>query len=265
MIDHPPALRPNFPELTMPRHPRIAVPDVPVHVIQRGNNRGACFFVDEDYARYLGDLRRLAPQFECAVHAYCLMTNHVHLLLTPRTAAGCGLLMKHLGQRYVQYVNRTHDRSGTLWEGRFRSCLVHSETYMLTCYRYVELNPVRARMVRHPRQYPWSSYRVNGDGKPDTLITPHDLYLRLGRSRRERAESYRELLQSRLDETTLSDIRQATNGGFVLGSGRFAQKIARMLGRRVERGMPGRPRNDDRDANGRVPPRGGKARRIAGR
>jgi len=191
------------------------------------------------------------------------MTNHVHLLLTPRTATGCGLLMKHLGQRYVQYVNRTRNRSGTLWEGRFRSCLVHSEPYLLTCYRYVELNPVRARMVRHPGQYPWSSYPVNGDEKPDALITPHELYRRLGRSRRERAENYRELFHSRLDETVLSDIRRATNGGFVLGSGAFALKIARMLGRRVERGLPGRPRNDNCEPNGAAQAGGAKARRIA--
>src|SRR5215467_13960820 len=141
----------------MPRRARIMLAEVPVHIIQRGHNRDICFFSDRDYKRYLDDLRELAPQFGCAVHAYCLMTNHVHLLLTPQTTDGCGLLMKRLGQCYVQYVNRSYGRSGTLWEGRFRSALVQSERYLLACSRYIELNPVRAAIVRHPSHYRWSS------------------------------------------------------------------------------------------------------------
>jgi putative transposase len=225
----------------MPRHARITMAEVPVHIIQRGNNRGACFFSDDDYARYLGHLKELAGAFECAVHAYCLMTNHVHLLLTPSRAHGPALLMKHLGQRYVQHVNRTYRRSGTLWEGRFRSCLIDSEPYLLACQRYIELNPVRAAIVRHPRQYRWSSYRVSAEGKASDLIMPHEQYRRLGRSADARREAYRELFHAAPDEVAVDRIRQATNGGFVLGSARFAQEIARVLGRRVERGKPGRP------------------------
>jgi putative transposase len=226
----------------MPRHARITMAEVPIHIIQRGNNRGACFFADDDYARYLAHLRELAEAFECAVHAYCLMTNHVHLLLTPQRASGSAVLMKHLGQRYVQYVNRSYRRSGTLWEGRFRSCLIDSEPYLLACQRYIELNPVRAAMMRHPRQYRWSSYRANAEGKSGDLVTPHDQYLRLGRSADARREAYRELFHAAPDEVVIADIRRATNGGFVLGSARFAKEIARVLGRRVERGKPGRPR-----------------------
>jgi putative transposase len=225
----------------MPRHARITIAAVPVHIIQRGNNRGACFFADDDYARYLAHLSELAGAFECAVHAYALMTNHVHLLLTPQRADGPALLMKHLGQRYVQYVNRTYRRSGTLWEGRFRSCLIDSEPYLLACQRYIELNPVRAAIVRHPRQYRWSSYRVNAEGKASDLVKPHEQYRRLGRSAGARREAYQELYHAALGEVAVDQIRQATNGGFVLGSARFAQQIARMLGRRVERGKPGRP------------------------
>ena len=125
----------------MPRRSRITVAEVPVHIIQRGNNRGACFFADTDYELYLAHLQALAAKFECAVHAYCLMTNHVHLLLTPQQANGSALLMKHLGQRCVQHVNRTYGRSGTLWEGRFRSCLAQSERDEIACYRSIELNP----------------------------------------------------------------------------------------------------------------------------
>ena len=138
----------------MPRRARIVVADVPVHVIQRGNNRGACFFDDADYARYLAHLGELTGKFECAVHAYCLMTNHVHLLFTSRRADGSAQLMKHLGQRYVQYVNRTYRRTGTLWEGRFRSCLVDAEAYLFACQRYVELNPVRAAAVNSRSGWP---------------------------------------------------------------------------------------------------------------
>src|SRR5438105_2497922 len=143
----------------MPRRARLTAAGVPAHVIQRGNNRGACFFADDDYAFYVHYLEELAKQFGCAIHAYVLMTNHVHLLLTPEQANSASQLMKHLGQRYVQYVNRSYRRSGTLWEGRFRSCLTQEETYVLACYRYIELNPVRAQMARHPREYRWSSYR----------------------------------------------------------------------------------------------------------
>jgi putative transposase len=231
----------------MPRRARIVVAEAPVHIIQRGNNRGACFFADDDYALYLAHLQELAAKLECAVHAYCLMTNHVHLLLTPQTADGCALLMKHLGQRYVQHVNRTYRRSGTLWEGRFRSCLAQSEAYVLACYRYIELNPVRAAMVGHPRQYRWSSYRTNAEGKASDLIVPHDQYRRLDRSKPARQEAYRALFRARLDEALVTEIRQATNGGFVLGGARFQEQIARMLRRRVVRGKPGRPSQQESD------------------
>jgi putative transposase len=236
----------------MPRHARITMAEVPVHIIQRGNNRGACFFDKDDYAVYLAHLRALAATFECAVHAYCLMTNHVHLLLTPRRADGSALLMKHLGQRYVQHVNRTYRRSGTLWEGRFRSCLIDSESYLLACQRYIELNPPRAAIVRHPRQYRWSSYRANAEGNANELIRPHEQYRRLGRSAAARQEAYRALFDAAPDDVVVADIRQATNGGFVLGSERFAQEIARTLGRRVERGKPGRP---PRSKDGKQPAR----------
>ena len=140
----------------MPRRPRITLAGVPLHIIQRGNNRQACFYTDEDYHSYLGWLEEYSRESKCAVHAYVLMTNQVHLLLTPGTAGSAGQMMKRLGQRYVQYVNRSYRRSGTLWEGRFRSCLGQEEQYLLG-YRYIEPNPVRAGMVEHPAEYRWSS------------------------------------------------------------------------------------------------------------
>jgi len=142
----------------MPRRARLVAPGIPLHIIQRGNNRQACFFHDDDYSLYLDWLLDYSELAGCTMHAYVLMTNHVHLLLTPGTKESAGLLMKRLGQRYVQYVNRTYRRSGTLWEGRFRSCIAQEDIYLLICQRYIELNPVRAGMVRYPADYRWSSY-----------------------------------------------------------------------------------------------------------
>src|SRR6184192_2440520 len=183
----------------MPRRARLAIPGLPWHIIQRGNNRTPCFYAPGDYQRYLDTLRQMAEKFECAIHAYVLMTNHVHLLLTPRWKESAALLMKHLGQRYVQYINRSYHRSGTLWEGRFRSCLAQNERYVLACYRYIELNPVRANMVLHPRDYRWSSYRANAEGRPDALLTSHPEYLRLGLAESDRLHTYRELFTAHLD------------------------------------------------------------------
>ena len=214
---------------------------VPVHVIQRGNNRSACFVTEEDRSFYLFHLGRGLSRFGCELHAYCLMTNHVHLLLTPATAESCALLMKHQGQLHSQYFNRLYSRTGSLWEGRFRSCLVQSEIYLLRCYCYVELNPVRARMVDRPGDYPWSSYAANSTGRPDGTITPHPEFLRLGRSAEERALAYGSLVDSAGDAAQVEEIRAATNGGYALGDNRFRSAMARALGRRVEKGQPGRP------------------------
>ncbi|MCU7850449.1 MAG: transposase [Candidatus Thiodiazotropha sp. (ex Lucinoma kastoroae)] len=226
----------------MPRRPRITLADVPLHLIQRGNNRQACFFSEDDCRIYLRWLEEYAAEFNCAIHAYVLMTNHVHLLLTPQTPAGASELMKHLGQRYVQYINRTYRRSGTLWEGRFRSCLIQEENYLLGCYRYIELNPVRANMVEHPADYLWSSYRTNAQGAASTLLTYQPLYISLGDTEEVRQAAYRELFRYQIDSGLVDKIRTATNGNYVLGSTRFQEQIAAMLGRRVTPGKPGRPR-----------------------
>ena len=183
----------------MPRRPRITLPGVPLHLIQRGNNRQACFLADDDYRAYLNWLEEYARKSHCLIHAYVMMRNHVYLLMTPANADSASGLMKRLGQRYVQYINRTYRRSGTLWEGRFRSCLVGEEDYLLGCYRYIELNPIRARMVDHPAEYPWSSYRTNGQGKPSKLLTPHPLYVALGGNEKARQAAYRELFRYELD------------------------------------------------------------------
>ncbi len=229
----------------MPRRARLSLPGVPWHIIQRGNNRSVCFFAEQDYRFYLHNLQELAERFECAVHAYVLMTNHVHLLVTPAEADGAALLMKHLGQRYVQYANRFYQRSGTLWEGRYRSCLVQTEDYVLACYRYIELNPVRAGLVNHPREYRWSSYGANAMGKADILLTPHEQYLRIERTDTARRAAYRALCKAHLEVEMLDNIRQSTNGNFALGDERFKKQIEKALGQRARRGKPGRPRQDE--------------------
>jgi putative transposase len=233
----------------MPRRVRLKLAGLPVHLIQRGNNRSACFFTEEDYAFYLDQLGRLCRSEAIALHAYVLMTNHVHLLLTPAQAEGSSRLMKQLGQRYVQYVNRRYQRSGTLWEGRFRSCLVQAENYLLGCQRYIELNPVRAAMVLHPAEYRWSSYRTHAQGEVSALVSPHAQYLALGDSQAERQGVYRELFRYQLDPGLVDEIRASTNGGYALGHERFQREVAAMAGRCAWRGQAGRPRKSAEGAN----------------
>jgi putative transposase len=199
------------------------------------------FFESADYLNYLDWLREYAIDCHCQVHAYVLMTNHVHLLLTGKYDDSPGRLMKRLGQRYVQYINRTYERSGTLWEGRFRSCLVCEETYLLRCYRYIELNPVRGGIVSDPANYRWSSYRANAQGEPDALVTAHPVYDSLGPSDASRAQCYRLLFENQLKPESIEEIRQATNGNYVLGSTRFRSRVAEALNCRTSRGKPGRP------------------------
>ena len=225
----------------MPRRPRLSLPNVPLHLIQRGNNRQICFVADEDYRFYLDWLKQYADKTECRIHAYVLMTNHVHLLVSSSRAEAPSELMKALGQRYVQYFNRTYRRSGTLWEGRYRSCLTQAEDYLLTCQRYIELNPVRGGMVEHPANYRWSSYRTNAQGEEDALIAPHEVYLSLGQERACRQAAYRALFRFELDPGLVDQIRAAANGNYALGNQRFTDEMAVALGRRVTPGKSGRP------------------------
>lgn len=225
----------------MPRRARLRIAGAPLHIIQRGNNRCACFFADHDYGCYLQHLGELATRYACAIHAYVLMTNHVHLLLTPHRPDGASLMMKHLGQRYVQYVNRVYKRSGTLWEGRFRSSIVQAETHLLRCQRYIELNPVRAGVVGHPAEYRWSSFGANALRRRDSLLTPHQVFLELGADEASRRTAYRDLFESVLEASDLEQIRIAANAGYALGGERFRKEIALALGRRAGPGKPGRP------------------------
>jgi len=202
----------------MPRPPRVVLPSVPLHIIQRGNNRSPCFAAHHDYLVYLDMLRECAFDCGCAVHAYVLMTNHVHLLLSPDDDNSASTMMQRLGRRYVLYFNRRHARTGTLWEGRFRSSLVQDARYLMVCHRYIELNPVRACMVDAPSDYRWSSYRANAFGQQDGLLTPHSLYTCLGSDATTRQAAYRHLFDEALSNETLDQLRQAGNGNRPLGA-----------------------------------------------
>ena len=204
----------------MPRIARAVVVDFPLHVVQRGINRSDCFFDDSDYLAYLDYLRKFAARFGCSVHAYCLMTNHVHLLLTPHSKESCGLLMKNLSQHYVQRTNYRLKRTGTLWEGRFHSSLVLSDSYALACYRYIETNPVRAHMTMAASDYRWSSYHANGGGKVDSLVRPHAAYAALDLDPECRTRAYAQLCSQELPTKTIDEIRRAIKIGGAIGARR---------------------------------------------
>lgn len=217
----------------MARLPRIIVPGIPLHVIQRGNNRQATFFAEEDYRKYLDVLEEASKECECLIHAYVLMTNHIHMLVTPITEKSLSLMMQAIGRKYVRYINGAYQRSGTLWEGRYKSALVESEQYFLTCSRYIELNPVRAGMIETPGQYKWSSYRSNALGNKERNITEHELYKRLGATEELRQHAYKSLFKSHLEDDTLNMIRVSTQKNTIIGSSYFQDEIKDMLKRRV--------------------------------
>jgi putative transposase len=226
----------------MARLPRIDLAGVPQHVLQRGNNRAACFFQPADYTFYLDSLRQAAHQHNCAVYAYVLMTNHVHLLVSGAETGCVSAMMQTLGRRYVRAINQRYGRSGTLWEGRFKSSVVDSERYLLTCMRYIECNPVRAAMVRQPGDYRWSSYRRHALGAGDDWLMDHACYFALGRDTVSRQEAYQALFKEPLLVQELSIIRNRIQRSGVLGNDRFAAEIEAILGRRVRPAKPGRPR-----------------------
>ena len=214
----------------MARFPRLSLPNVPLHIIQRGNNRNPCFKSNKDYVVYLERLKEYSKQFNVAIHSYVLMTNHVHLLATPNKEYGASQMMQSLGRYYVRYFNKRYKRTGTLWEGRFKSSLIDSEKYFLTVSRYIELNPVRAKIVSHPSHYIWSSYQFNGLMKPNELLTPHALYLALGSTEELRAKNYSALFDAEIQDFRIKEIRSAINGTRVLGEDSFKRKLGCQTG-----------------------------------
>ena len=228
----------------MPRQPRYPMAGVPQHIIQRGNNRQATFFEDADYRHYRYCLADALSIHNCQLHAYVLMTNHVHLLVTPQDVDGMSKLMQSVGRRYVRYFNDSYQRTGTLWEGRYKASPVDSAQYLLTCYRYIELNPVRAGIVSHPGDYPYSSYSYHASGEHDALIDDHILYTQLGVTTGQRQLAYRSLFDGHLDQNTIEEIRGCTNSCLVLGNDRFKDEVEGILSRSVRHKKNGRPRKE---------------------
>ncbi len=220
-------------EVLVGRLPRYALPGRPQHVIQRGNNRSAIFAVDADYILFSRWLAAACELHGCSIHAYVLMANHVHLLITPYTDRSTAMAMQAIGRRYVRYFNSTYGRTGSLWEGRYRATLIDSDRYLFTCYRYIELNPVRSGSVTAPAEYRWSSFRANAFGEPDPLVTPHERYSALGADQASRCASYRALFLGPLAASTLGEIRESTHRGWPLGDHQFRTVVTKLVNRRA--------------------------------
>jgi putative transposase len=225
----------------VPRRLRILIDGLPLHIVQRGHNREPCFFTEEDYHCYLRWLGEALVETGCALHAYALMTNHVHLLLTPSVAAQVPALLVSLGRRYVPGVNRRYRRTGTLWDSRYKSSLIEVDAYLLACQRYIELNPVRAGIVSDPALYRWTSYRANALGHHDVMLTAHSVYLALGTSAGERQSAYRAIFREEVDAELLDDIRLALNQNQPLGNQRFRATIESVTGTKCQPRPRGRP------------------------
>jgi putative transposase len=225
----------------MARLPRLTVPGYPHHVIQRGNNRQPIFASPGDYGLLLGLLTENAKKFGVAVHAYVLMSNHFHLLATPSTAEGLPQMMQAVGRSYVRYFNDEQGRSGTLWEGRYKSTLVQTDRYLLACMAYIDLNPVRAGMVATPNDYAWSSYGHHVGQRADKLITPHPLWWALGNTPFAREEAYAKLVQAGITADQQQQLTQSALSGWALGDGDFVADLQKRTERRVTKAAAGRP------------------------
>ena len=227
----------------MPRYPRLFLPHMPLHIVQRGHDRQPVFVERKDYEYYLANLKEMKNELEIRIYAYCLMTNHVHLLIAPQEKTeSVSQLLRVLAGRQTRYVNKLEKRTGTLWEGRFKASLIESETYLLACYRYVDLNPVRATMVAVPDDYEWSSYRHHITPSKNHWLDQSDAYQALGTSESERSISYRKFVSMGIGKTELATIRTAVKRNQVTGTARFAENLARRTGRRISTQGQGRPK-----------------------
>jgi putative transposase len=228
----------------MPRHARFVLPRVPLHIVHRANNRQPCFLEDVDFRVYLRSIETHAQASSCDVHAYALMTNHVHILITPAAAHSPGQMMKAIAQNFTQYMNRKRGRSGSLWEGRFWSGMVGEGDYLLRCQRYVELNPLFAGMCFRPEDYPWTSFSVNAGLSPRTFVRPHKGYLWLGNSDEERLQLYRSFMANHPSDREREEIQAAVKGGFAWGGAEFLDTVTQQCGAGAVR-RRGRDRKDE--------------------
>lgn len=234
----------------MPRRARLVLPNVPMHITHRGNNKQACFLRPADFRHYLALLENAASEQQCFIHAYVLMTNHVHVLMSGTSRTSVSRTMKSVAETYAMRFNRKNQRSGSLWEGRFRSSVVQDGEYLLNCYRYIEMNPVRAGMVGSPAAYRWSSHRANAFGAA-SFIRPHELYLALGERDEDRESAYRALLGTPIDARALQQMRDAFESGFVYGDDAYCTRLEQLTGRRAARRPQGRKREPAKEPGGK--------------
>ena len=230
----------------MPRKRRLFIPDLPQHVVQRGVDRQPVFFSDSDCARYLNTFSEYAERRNISLHAYCLMTNHTHLLVSAKEKGALSACIQELGRKFVSTTNRIRSRTGGLWEGRFYAGYLEPEGYLLRCMRYIELNPVRAKMVANAGAYRWSSFSANATGRENVMITPHPVYQKLGDTQEARAYAYRKSFDEQLEGVDRSvieeEIRSATRQGVLIASKTYAADVARRLNREVTAKPRGRPK-----------------------
>lgn len=226
----------------MPRQPRLVVAGYPHHIILRGNNRSAVFYDDKDRRFFLACLKEAKEKTNSKIYAYCLMTNHVHLLVEPSTKEGLAEMMQSLGRKYVQYINQTHKRTGTLWEGRFKSSVISKDEYFLACCRYIELNPLRAKIAQNPADYPWSSFKLKTEGKNNNILDEDAFYLDLGDTQKQRQLSYQSLFLDDISAEELNLIRNRTQKCGIIGNIEFVNKVSKLVGRDIFLRQRGRPK-----------------------
>jgi putative transposase len=226
----------------MPRKPRFFIDRVAVHIVQRGHSRELVFFEDQDYATYIHWLKSGCSRYGIVIHSYCLMTNHVHILLTPAKAENVSCFMQYVGRHYVPYINYKYKRSGTLWEGRFKASLVDSANYLLSVMRYIELNPVRAGMVLSPSEYRWSGFKHNAGQLIISAITEHEIFVGLDSSLAKSKEWYLDSFKNELSEESIKSITAAWLTGTPIGSKKFEEKVEQALGKSVGLARKGPPK-----------------------
>ncbi len=229
----------------MPRLPRLNILNNPHYVTQCGHNWQPCFFDDEDYESYLECLSKASHQYQCKIHSYLLLENNIQLLVSPMINGGISSLMQSIGRRYVQYVNHKYKRSGTLWGGRYKACVIDAQGYLLTMYQYIENEPVRKGIVSHPKDYPWSSYHYHVKGGLSNIITDHSIFEKLGKTQEERGVKYAEKLDFPINAFLLRYIKEIINSDIVLGGDNFVSEIEDLFDQRVRPLKRGRPKKEN--------------------
>lgn len=226
----------------MPRGPRTVMPEFPHHVIHRGNNRQAIFHRNTDYRFFMNTISEAKKEFNCLLYGYCLMSNHIHMIIQPSHKDSLSKMIKMIAGRYTRYINKVYNRTGTIWEGRFKSSPIQKESYLQACIRYIEMNPLRAKIVADLKEYPWSSYNKRAYGKSDPILDIDPYYLELGKTNAERINAYRTWFNNLIPKEELDCIKVGVERSLPIGSGGFSTDLSKRLGMEIGVRPRGRPR-----------------------